>query len=157
MVPEPLCVYLRAWQYPKGLQPGVLKPLTVMQLLGMTQAIITLLLFPTFPTFAFCLLRAWFGPPKELHPSLPWVRAWSKRAKEKQVFQQCNVLPGHEVAAKTMLSGFAFKTALSSLGVRDKGCIFSYFSHCFFPCSFCACPFRETGSAFRSKIINFSS
>lgn len=65
----------------------MLKPLSVMQLLGMTHGIISLLLFPTFPIFAFCLPRAWFSPPKELHPFHPWVRAWSKKANKKQVLQ----------------------------------------------------------------------
>jgi len=64
-------------------------------------------------------------------------------------------LPGHAVPAKPVFSGFAFKTAQSSLGVRDKGCIFCYFSHFFSPSSVCACPLRESRSAFRSKIINF--
>lgn len=103
-----------------------------MEVLGMIQGIISLLLF-TFLIFAFCLLRAWFRPAKELHPFLSWVRTWSKRGKEKHIFHQYNVLPGHEVPAKTMLSGFAFETAQSSLGVRDKGCIFCYFSHFFSP------------------------
>lgn len=102
-----------------------------MELHGMIQRIISLLLF-TFLIFIPCLLRAWFRPAKELHPFLSWVRVWSKRGKEKHVFQQHDVLPGHEVAAKTMLSGFAFETAQSSLGVGDKDCIFCFFSHFFF-------------------------
>lgn len=54
-----------------------------------------------------------------------------------------------------MLSGFAFETAQYSLGVRDKGCIFCYFSHFFF-FQICA-PLRETGAEFRRGIINFFS
>lgn len=131
----------------------MLKPPSVMELHGMIQRIISLLLF-TFLIFIPCLLRAWFRPAKELHPFLSWVRVWSKRGKEKHVFQQHDVLPGHEVAAKTMLSGFAFETAQSSLGVGDKDCIFCFFSHFFFFPQLCA-PLRETGSEFRRGIINF--
>lgn len=96
-------------------------------------------LFLTFLILAFCLLRVWFS--RQLHPVLHWVRAWTKRAQEKWHFQWHNVLPADEIAAKAMLSGFCFQNSLASMRVRDKGCIFYYFSCVvfFFPLFFFSC------------------
>lgn len=95
---------------------------------GMTWQVTSL--FLTFLIFAFCLLRVWFS--RQLHPVLHRVRAWTKRAQEKWHFQWHNILPADEIAAKAMLSGFCFQNSLASMRVRDRGCIFYYFSRVVF-------------------------